>query len=101
MGSAMSGLVAGLNASRELFGLPPLTFPQTTMIGGLLHYISRAAPNDFQPMKANFGLMPPLERRVRRKKDRYQAYARRALADLESFIEESGIEAPSLDKVST
>jgi methylenetetrahydrofolate--tRNA-(uracil-5-)-methyltransferase len=62
------------------------------MMGGLLHYISHSEPNDFQPMKANFGLMPPLAKRVRRKKDRYQAYARRALADLESFIKESGIE---------
>ena len=87
VGSAMSGLIAGLNATRFSRGQSPLMFPQTTMIGALLHYISHADPKDFQPMKANFGLMPPLERRVRRKKERYQAYARRALADLRSFIE--------------
>lgn len=87
VGSAMGGLVAGLNAVRFLRNQPPLIFPQTTMIGALLHYISHADPKDFQPMKANFGLMPPLEKRVRRKQERYQAYARRALADLRSVID--------------
>jgi methylenetetrahydrofolate--tRNA-(uracil-5-)-methyltransferase len=86
VGSAMGGMVAGLNAARCLKGIPPLIFPQTTMMGALLHYVSYADPKDFQPMKANFGLMPPLERRVRRKKERYQAYARRALADLQSAV---------------
>jgi methylenetetrahydrofolate--tRNA-(uracil-5-)-methyltransferase len=87
VGSAMSGLIAGLNASRHLRGQPALIFPQTTMIGALLYYISHADPGDFQPMKANFGLMPPLERRVRRKRERYQAYARRALSDLGLFMD--------------
>jgi methylenetetrahydrofolate--tRNA-(uracil-5-)-methyltransferase len=91
VGSAMSGLIAGLNASRHLRGQPVLVFPQTTMIGALLHYISHADPSDFQPMKANFGLIPPLERRVRRKRERYQAYARRALSDLGSFMEKVNI----------
>jgi methylenetetrahydrofolate--tRNA-(uracil-5-)-methyltransferase len=90
VGSAMGGLVAGLNAARFLQGQPPLVFPETTMIGALLHYISHADPQDFQPMKANFGLMPPLEKRVRRKQERYQAYARRALAGLEPVINELG-----------
>jgi methylenetetrahydrofolate--tRNA-(uracil-5-)-methyltransferase len=87
VGSAMSGLVAGLNAARTLRDRPPLAFPPTTMIGALLHYISHAEPKDFQPMKANFGLLPPLEKRVRRKPERYQAYARRALADLQTVVE--------------
>jgi methylenetetrahydrofolate--tRNA-(uracil-5-)-methyltransferase len=87
VGSAMSGLVAGLNAVRTLRGRPPLAFPPTTMIGALLHYISHAEPKDFQPMKANFGLLPPLEKRVRRKAERYQAYASRALADLQTTVE--------------
>ncbi len=88
VGSAMGGLVAGINAVRFLRGQPPLVFPPTTMIGALLHYISHADPKDFQPMKANFGLMPPLEKRVRRKRDRYQAYARRALTDLQPILDE-------------
>ncbi len=88
VGSAMGGLVAGLNAVRFLRGQAPLVFPETTMIGALLRYISHADPKDFQPMKANFGLMPPLEKRVRRKQERYQAYARRALASLQLIIDE-------------
>jgi methylenetetrahydrofolate--tRNA-(uracil-5-)-methyltransferase len=91
VGSAMGGLVAGLNAVRFLRGQPALVFPETTMIGALLHYISHADPKDFQPMKANFGLMPPLEKKVRRKQERYQAYARRALTSLELLINEVGM----------
>jgi methylenetetrahydrofolate--tRNA-(uracil-5-)-methyltransferase len=82
VGSAMSGLVAGLNAAFHLRGRPPLDFPPTTMIGALLNYISGAEARDFQPMKANFGLLPPLNVRVAGKRDRNTAYARRSLADL-------------------
>jgi methylenetetrahydrofolate--tRNA-(uracil-5-)-methyltransferase len=82
----MSGLVAGLNAVHFFQKTSPLVFPPTTMTGALLHYISHADPKDFQPMKANFGLMPPLAKRVRRKRERYQAYAQRALTDLQSML---------------
>lgn len=98
VGSAMSGLVAGINASRHLEGKPALVFPQTSMIGALLNYISHAESSDFQPMKANFGLLPPLEKRVRRKRDRYQAYARRALSDLDAFIDKFDISTVSSDE---
>jgi methylenetetrahydrofolate--tRNA-(uracil-5-)-methyltransferase len=54
------------------------------MIGGLCDYVCTADPQGFQPMKANFGLMPPLDPPVKNKRARYAAYARRALADLES-----------------
>jgi methylenetetrahydrofolate--tRNA-(uracil-5-)-methyltransferase len=91
VGSAMSGLVAGLNAVRYLQGKTPLTFPPTTMMGALLHYITHAGGKNFQPMKANFGLMPVLEKQVRRKRDRYQAYARRALSDLHAYVAEADI----------
>ena len=83
--SAASGLVAGLNAARLIQGLPLLVFPPTTMIGALGHYVTTAS-GDFQPMKPNFGLLPPLEREPRRKRDRQRAYAERALRDLESFL---------------
>jgi len=56
------------------------------MLGGLAHYVTHAAADDFQPMKANFGIMPPLERKIRDKRARYEAYADRALADLEATI---------------
>ncbi len=86
IGSAATGLLAGLNAARLLQGQPPLTLPPTTMLGALCHYVTHAAPEDFQPMKANFGLMPPLTPPVRQKKARYRAYANRALQDLDKLI---------------
>ena len=57
------------------------------MLGALCHYVISADPENFQPMKANFGLLPPLEPPVRNKRARYQAYTQRALTDLEQFIE--------------
>ncbi len=86
IGSVASGLVAGLNAARWVAGRRPLTFPPTTLIGALCRYVSTPAPGDFQPMKANFGLLPPLDPPIRNKRERYAAYARRALADLEAFL---------------
>jgi methylenetetrahydrofolate--tRNA-(uracil-5-)-methyltransferase len=93
VGSVASGFVAGLNAARILRGQLPISFPPTTMIGALSHYICHASPNDFQPMKANFGLFPSLQPPVRGKRERYAAYARRALIDLERFVLDAGIES--------
>ncbi len=82
--AAAGGLMAGLSAARLIqFGEPLLVFPPTTMLGALSHYISRARTEDFQPMKPNFGLLPPLK--VRGKRARYKAYARRALGELAVF----------------
>lgn len=86
VGSVGSGWVAGVNAARFVLGREPLALPQTTMLGALCHYVSRAEPDSFQPMKANFGLMPPLDPPVRNKHRRYQAYAERALRDLEFHV---------------
>lgn len=85
VGSVASGYVAGLNATAQAAGVPHLVFPPTTMIGALCDYICNAVPEGFQPMKANFGLFPPLDPPVRKKRERYAAYARRALSDLEDF----------------
>ncbi len=82
VGSVGSGWVAGVNAARFVLGQKPLTLPRTTMLGALCHYVSHAEPEAFQPMKANFGLMPPLSPPVRSKRKRYRAYAARAMADL-------------------
>ena len=87
VGSVASGLIAGLNAARLTSGLSLVSFPATTMIGALCSYVSNANPNGFQPMKANFGLLPPLDPPVRKKRERYAAYARRGIADLQRFIE--------------
>ena len=86
VGSVGSGWVAGVNAARFVLGQDPLVLPETSMLGALCHYVSRADPAAFQPMKANFGLMPPLSPPVRNKRKRYRAYATRALADLKSMF---------------
>lgn len=86
VGSAAGGLWAGINLSRLLQDQEPLVLPRETMMGALFHYVTHAEPRTFQPMKANFGLLPPLIPPVRGKKARYQAYAKRALTTLDSFI---------------
>jgi methylenetetrahydrofolate--tRNA-(uracil-5-)-methyltransferase len=86
VGSVGSGWVAGVNAARRALGEIPLTLPLTTMLGALCHYVSCADPQTFQPMKANFGLMPALDPPVRKKRQRYQAYAARANSDLASWL---------------
>jgi methylenetetrahydrofolate--tRNA-(uracil-5-)-methyltransferase len=85
IGSAATGWVAGVNAARLLSGKMLIELPSETMLGALCRYITRADPKGFQPMKANFGLMPPLSPPIRRKRERYQAYADRALAKLERW----------------
>jgi methylenetetrahydrofolate--tRNA-(uracil-5-)-methyltransferase len=84
VGSVGSGWVAGANVARFARGLEPLALPRTSMLGALCHYVSHAEPDKFQPMKANFGLMPPLSPPVRNKRERYRAYAARAMSDLKS-----------------
>ncbi len=83
MESAASGILAGKNAVRALRGQPPLCLPKETMMGALTAYISDPTVTKFQPMGANFGVLPPLEEHIRDKKERYGALAARALAKLE------------------
>ena len=82
MESAACGIMAGINAVRHINGEEPLVLPNTTMIGALLEYITDRTVKDFQPMGANFGIMPPLDRVIRDKKERYQALADRSLETL-------------------
>ncbi len=87
VGNIATGLLAGWNASRWLMGEPPLELPRTTMLGALCHYITHASKPDFQPMKANFGILPPLEDPlIRGKRCRGQAFSKRAMDDLEGFL---------------
>lgn len=83
--SAASGLLAGINAARLYRGEVPLTLPETTMIGAMAHYITHADSKHFQPMNANFGLIAPLEKRIRDKKLRYQQFAERSLAEITNW----------------
>ncbi|MFQ5893130.1 MAG: methylenetetrahydrofolate--tRNA-(uracil(54)-C(5))-methyltransferase (FADH(2)-oxidizing) TrmFO, partial [Nitrospinota bacterium] len=78
--STAAGLVAGLNAARLALGLSPVVFPPETAIGAILGYLSRAAPETFQPMNINFGLFPPLTERLRPKAAARAAVAARAQA---------------------
>jgi len=83
-----TGLLAGLNLARVLRGLEPLIPAPTTMLGALLAYLRDADPGDFQPMNANFGLLPPLERPERDRAKRKAALADRALAAMREFARE-------------
>jgi len=83
--AAAGGWLAGTNAARLSRGRRPVSLPPTTMLGALLHFIATASPRHFQPMPPNFGILPELDRRIRSKRDRYAAYARRALEDLEAW----------------
>lgn len=83
--SAASGLIAGINSARWALEQPLLELPAETAIGSLAHYITHAAADNFQPMNATFGLLPPLEVRVRDKRERSAKYAERALLSLETF----------------
>lgn len=89
VGSTMSGLIAGINMARLMHGEPLLVLPPTTMTGALLHYITHADPENFQPMKANMGLLPDMPAWIKGKEQRYAAYAARARADLETILTES------------
>ena len=84
VGNAGTGLVAGLNAARLLKGHPPVIFPVNTMLGALCHYVTHAGSEDFQPMKANFGLFQTPPNKMP-KQDRYEWYSQRSLTSLRRF----------------
>ena len=85
--SAASGFCAGINAARRAFGEDPFLFPETTMIGAMAWYISHGEKTLFQPMNANFGIVPPLERKVKGgKKARNEALSARALEEIDRLI---------------
>lgn len=84
MESAASGILAGINAARLLAGREGLVLPRITMMGALFHYISDPTVTAFQPMGANFGVLPPLAEPIRDKRERYAALAARALAWFDS-----------------
>ncbi len=79
MESAASGIIAAINAVNKLQGKPPFILPRFSMIGALLNYITDSSVANFQPMGANFGILPPLENHIRDKRERYAALSNRSL----------------------
>jgi methylenetetrahydrofolate--tRNA-(uracil-5-)-methyltransferase len=88
MGNIATGLLAGLNAANLLNQKPLLTLPGETMLGALCHYVTHADLKDFQPMKANFGILPQLsfDKKIG-KRERGQAYAERAEKSLQEILQ--------------
>lgn len=87
--SAASGLYAGLNAARLAKGLEPVIFPKKTMMGAMANYITHASAKDFQPINANWGIVPKLEQKIRNKQERNEALSHRALEIIEEFKNEN------------
>jgi methylenetetrahydrofolate--tRNA-(uracil-5-)-methyltransferase len=86
VGNAASGLLAGINAARLLKGQPLWVLPVETMLGALAHYVCNAESKTFQPMKSNFGILPPPDPYIKNKRKRYERYASRAAEKLEAYI---------------
>ena len=89
MGNIAAGLLAGINAARRINGQNLLVLPEETIAGSLFHYISTAEAKHFQPMKANFGILPPITEKIRSKRDRYAKYSERALKKASIFFSEN------------
>ncbi len=86
--SAAGGLLAAVNLHRILSGEEPALPPPTTMLGGLYRYLGNSEPKHFQPMNSNWGLVDPLPGRIRQKRKKREAMARRAQEDFEAWARE-------------
>ncbi|ACK59412.1 TPA: FADH(2)-oxidizing methylenetetrahydrofolate--tRNA-(uracil(54)-C(5))-methyltransferase TrmFO [Bacillus thuringiensis] len=84
--SAASGLLAGINAARLVQGEEPVVLPPVTAMGSMANYITATNAKNFQPMNANFGLFAPLEKKIKKKAERNEAYAARALETIRNFV---------------
>ncbi|QOY34458.1 FADH(2)-oxidizing methylenetetrahydrofolate--tRNA-(uracil(54)-C(5))-methyltransferase TrmFO [Anaerobacillus isosaccharinicus] len=84
--SAAAGLLAGLNAARLVLGKELVVFPVETVLGSMANYITTANEKNFQPMNANFGLLPTMEPRVKNKQERYEKLAMRAIGTIQNFM---------------
>ena len=91
MESAASGLMAGINLARRLKGEETVLLPHDTMIGALSRYISDESVKNFQPMGANFGVLPPLPDKIRDKQERYMQLANRGMESLKEFAKNNNL----------
>ncbi|MGO4729887.1 FADH(2)-oxidizing methylenetetrahydrofolate--tRNA-(uracil(54)-C(5))-methyltransferase TrmFO [Paenibacillus sp. 2KB_22] len=92
--SAASGLIAGMNAAKAALGQELVVLPVETTLGSMAQYITTADFKHFQPMNANFGLLPKLETKIRNKKEKNEALAQRALDGITSFAAAEGLTVP-------
>ena len=92
--SAASGIMAGINLGRVLRGEAAVVPPPTTMLGGLFRYLRESAADRFQPMNSNWGLVDPLNQRVKNKAQKREVLAERAETDFSAWMEASGIQGP-------
>ncbi|MFV9509870.1 FADH(2)-oxidizing methylenetetrahydrofolate--tRNA-(uracil(54)-C(5))-methyltransferase TrmFO [Tepidibacillus sp. LV47] len=83
--SAASGLIAGINAALIYKGKDPVVFPRETVLGSMAHYITTADPKHFQPMNANFGLLPPLPQKIKNKNEKNLQISQRSLNIIQNF----------------
>ena len=86
--SCASGFLAGVELARRLNGQPPIDFPAETAIGALGLYVSNGSVGDFQPMNINFGIIPPLDHRVKGKRNKNAELSQRSLEILEGIKQE-------------
>ncbi len=105
VGNTATGYIAALNLSRQLKGLREWTPPQETMLGALCHYVTNCPPKEFQPMKANLGILPPLAVKIKNKAQRRQAYSERArkamsaaLLELDDQVIQANLENSELEQ---
>ncbi len=87
MESTASGLVAGIALACKINGETLANLPKTTIMGSIVNYLTTASAEDFQPMNANFGILPPLEEKIRDKAFKKQAYSKRAIDDIKIYKE--------------
>ncbi len=86
VGNIATGLLAGWNAVLYILGKPLIVMPSGTLLGALCNYITQAEAKNFQPMKANFGILPELEGKVKGKRERAFKFAERSKAEMHLFL---------------
>jgi len=97
--SAASGYVAGVSAAFRNAGMTPPVFPRETMIGAMASYVHNGGVSDFQPMNANFGIIPPPDKKVRGgKKMRYAYYSERSLETIDKMLSENTLRFDNEDR---
>ncbi len=88
--SIATGLMAGIHAAALASGAKPVAPPRASAFGSLVHYLTHADPRNFQPANITFDLLPPLEHKIRDRKERHRRQCAQALEEFDKWIAESG-----------